>query len=174
MIETNGKDLRFPTYEQVEARKAEIYNAAQRLAVLAGEFPWMKYPNEFVDDEESYYGDEHQSYQTLLLDPGRTTPEYDIEDPAQSALILEIDNESIVHRSLDVLKDILSEANLNDREKRVIELKFGFAEGGAITLKEVAEKVGVSLERISQIEEKALAKLRYTASKLGIVREDLF
>ena len=52
-------------------------------------------------------------------------------------------------------------AELSERERRVMELRFGLRDGQARTLEEVAEQVGVSRERIRQIEGKALRKLRH-------------
>ena len=49
---------------------------------------------------------------------------------------------------------------LNDREARVLELRFGLEDGKTRTLEEVARDFGVTRERIRQIEAKALRKLR--------------
>jgi RNA polymerase primary sigma factor len=50
-------------------------------------------------------------------------------------------------------------AALSERERRVVTLRFGLGDGQAHTLTAVAEQVGVSRERIRQIEGKALRKL---------------
>ena len=47
-----------------------------------------------------------------------------------------------------------------DREKQILDMRFGLADGQPHTLAEVAKKLGVSRERIRQIEEAALKKLR--------------
>jgi len=49
---------------------------------------------------------------------------------------------------------------LTDREARVVRMRFGIGERNAHTLEEVGRLFGVTRERIRQIEEKALAKLR--------------
>ena len=55
---------------------------------------------------------------------------------------------------------------LNDREKRVLQLRFGLEDGRSRTLEEVGREFGVTRERIRQIEAKALRKLRHpTRSK---------
>ncbi|MFW5719774.1 MAG: sigma-70 family RNA polymerase sigma factor [Candidatus Dojkabacteria bacterium] len=56
------------------------------------------------------------------------------------------------------LKEALNE--LNDREKKVLELRFGLDDGIARTLEEVGQEFNVTRERIRQIEAKALKKLR--------------
>ena len=50
---------------------------------------------------------------------------------------------------------------LTDREKTVIELRFGLTDGRPRTLEEVGQEFGVTRERIRQIESKTLLKLRH-------------
>jgi len=50
---------------------------------------------------------------------------------------------------------------LTDREKRVLQLRFGLKDGHARTLEEVGKEFNVTRERIRQIEGKALRKLRH-------------
>ncbi len=52
---------------------------------------------------------------------------------------------------------------LNDREARVLQLRFGLEDGRSRTLEEVGRDFGVTRERIRQIEAKALNKLRNTS-----------
>ena len=50
--------------------------------------------------------------------------------------------------------------DLKDRERQVIVLRFGLADGHPRTLEEVGKEFNVTRERIRQIEAKALRKLR--------------
>ena len=50
--------------------------------------------------------------------------------------------------------------SLTDRERQVVELRFGLRDGRARTLEEVGREFNVTRERIRQIEAKALRKLR--------------
>ncbi len=57
------------------------------------------------------------------------------------------------------LEEVLS--TLNDREQKVLKLRFGLEDGRARTLEEVGREFDVTRERIRQIEAKALRKLRH-------------
>lgn len=57
------------------------------------------------------------------------------------------------------LSDVLE--TLTEREKKVLELRFGLEDGRARTLEEVGKEFDVTRERIRQIEAKALRKLRH-------------
>jgi RNA polymerase primary sigma factor len=52
-------------------------------------------------------------------------------------------------------------AALSDRERQVLELRFGLVDGKDHTLEEVSQHFDVTRERIRQIEAKALRKLRH-------------
>lgn len=51
-------------------------------------------------------------------------------------------------------------ASLTARESRIVELRYGLRDGQPLTLQDVAERFGLTRERIRQIEKEALAKLR--------------
>jgi RNA polymerase primary sigma factor len=65
--------------------------------------------------------------------------------------------------SFSLLKDKLGDVlcSLTERERRVLELRFGLGDGFARTLEEVGQQFRVTRERIRQIEAKALRKMRH-------------
>ena len=65
--------------------------------------------------------------------------------------------------SFTMLQEQLQEVlnTLNDRERKVIQLRFGLQDGHPRTLEEVGREFGVTRERIRQIESKTLSKLRH-------------
>jgi DNA-binding CsgD family transcriptional regulator len=65
--------------------------------------------------------------------------------------------------SRELLKEQIEQvfSTLSDREKRVLEERFGLKDGRPKTLEEVGKMFAVTRERIRQIEAKALRKLRH-------------
>jgi RNA polymerase primary sigma factor len=51
--------------------------------------------------------------------------------------------------------------SLSERERAVLEMRFGLKDGESHTLEEVGQAFGVTRERVRQIESKALRKLRH-------------
>jgi RNA polymerase primary sigma factor len=57
------------------------------------------------------------------------------------------------------LREVLN--GLPPREVRILQLRYGLLDGQAYTLEEVGRKVGVTRERVRQIEAQALNRLRH-------------
>jgi RNA polymerase primary sigma factor len=65
--------------------------------------------------------------------------------------------------SFNLLKGKLGEVlnGLTERERRILELRYGLMDGYSRTLEEVGKQYNVTRERIRQIEAKALRKLKH-------------
>jgi RNA polymerase primary sigma factor len=74
--------------------------------------------------------------------------------------------------TLDMLKEevrgLLEEVIKDERESDILKLRFGLEEKDNYSLREIGRKYGVSRERIRQIQERALGKLRVKAEKRGL------
>ncbi|SHG96466.1 RNA polymerase sigma factor RpoD [Tepidibacter thalassicus] len=81
---------------------------------------------------------------------GDFIPDEDAPAPAEAA-------------AYSLLKEQIEEVlgSLNEREQKVLKLRFGLEDGRARTLEEVGREFDVTRERIRQIEAKALRKLRH-------------
>ena len=61
----------------------------------------------------------------------------------------------------DLLQDVLED--LPPREVRILQMRYGLVDGETYTLEEVGQKLGVTRERVRQIEVQALSRLRHPA-----------
>jgi RNA polymerase primary sigma factor len=61
----------------------------------------------------------------------------------------------------ELLQDVLQD--LPPREVRILQMRYGLVDGETYTLEEVGQKLGVTRERIRQIEVQALSRLRHPA-----------
>lgn len=59
------------------------------------------------------------------------------------------------------IESLLSEGSLEEREKEIIKLRYGLAGNNPLTLKEIGQMYGITRERVRQIEERTLFKLRH-------------
>ncbi len=68
------------------------------------------------------------------------------------------------------LQQILNDSMdiLSDREKKIVKLRFGIGGVGPLTLEEIGHLVGVTRERIRQIQNKSIEKLRSVSSILEL------
>jgi len=71
-------------------------------------------------------------------------------------------SESLKQEVMDAL------STLSDRERTVLEMYFGIGRDYALTLNEIGDEFGLTRERIRQIKEKALRRLRHKSRSQGL------
>jgi RNA polymerase primary sigma factor len=125
---------REPTRAEI-AQALDISTEALSATLAANQTP-MSLERPIGTDEESTFGD-------LVADGVATSPD---ERAFEGVLKAE------VHRAL--------EQTLSDRERAVLRLRFGLGNSGAYPLDKIGEMLGLTRERVRQIEGEALAKLR--------------
>lgn len=71
----------------------------------------------------------------------------------------------------NLLKEHLMEVlhNIPPREVRILQLRYGLLDGQSYTLEEVGRKMGVTRERVRQIEAQALSRLRHPGHRRKLV-----
>lgn len=78
--------------------------------------------------------------------------------------------DEVIKRSIkDSLHEILGE--LGSREQEILKLRYGFHDDNALTLQEIGDRIGLSRERVRQIEERALQKLRHDRRTFYLVNQ---
>ncbi|THB65537.1 MAG: sigma-70 family RNA polymerase sigma factor [Spirochaetaceae bacterium] len=120
------------------------------------------------DREISEYMDlpEEKVKEIMRLSQDTASLDTSVDDNNSTALsdliedeITEAPFESVFYLSLqDSVQDILQE--LNAREQRIIMLRYGLDGSGPYTLEETGRFLGITRERVRQIQEKAIDKLR--------------
>ena len=139
---------REPSYEEIADAMGPDWNAekVEEAFKLTREPFSLETP--IGDEEDSFYGD--------------FIPDENVESPVEQA-------------SKIILSEELEEAlsKLNEREAMVLKLRKGLVDGREHTLEEVGSHFGVTRERIRQIENKALRKLKYHESRTRKLRDFL-
>lgn len=166
-IADQGRTIRIPVHMHETINK--LRKIKTQLASKLGRSPS---PGELarameMDREKLEYIDQISQYPTSLTGE-RSSSNGDEEDVQLSEIVADTRIEGpeeeaareILHKELiDLLKE------LPDRERRVLELRFGLVDGVVRTLEEVGKEFKVTRERIRQIEAKALFRLREIAEE---------
>ena len=145
MVETINKLIRIqrqllqdlgrePTPEEI-GREMEFSPEKVREILKVSQEP-VSLETPIGEEEDSHLGD-------FIEDSDAVVPV-----DAASFILLQEQLDSVLH-------------TLSDREKKVIQLRFGLTDGHPRTLEEVGREFGVTRERIRQIESKTLSKLRH-------------
>lgn len=111
-------------------------------------------------------GQETLSLEEPVGDDGATLADF-VENDLTQALEDQVDSSLLENEIRQAL------SGLTARESRIVELRYGLRDGQPLTLQDVAERFGLTRERIRQIEKEALAKLRrpdHAARLMGFVQ----
>jgi len=99
--------------------------------------------------------DEEMTLEDVLSDDGKGNPH---------EVFLRSENAQILQNSL---------MSLPERDREILSLRFGLVDNEPKTLGEVADKLGLSRERVRQLEERAVEHLRLDAQKAGLLEYNI-
>ena len=75
--------------------------------------------------------------------------------------------EELVRKELEQTIETLL-GTLNDRQRKILQLHYGMEDGTCYSLEEIGRKLGISKERVRQIERQAMDKLQKIGASLGL------
>ncbi len=130
--------------EQSLGRKPQPAEIAAEMGLDPSKIEWMQTVSWRPLSLEQPVGEEEDSEFGSLIE--------DETEPSPSQTVIE----TLLRDKVD---QVLS--TLTPREQRIIRLRFGLVNGKSYTLEEVGQKFGLTRERIRQIENRALRRLRH-------------
>ena len=158
-IADQGRTIRMPIHVLDAVNK--VTRAQRELTQQVGRAPTIEELATDLDLEPSRVVELQRIAQdTVSLE----TPVGEDADGTLADLVQDTDSDAPADAAAFVsLQDQLARAleGLNDRERQVLIMRFGLADGRMRTLEEVGSHFKVTRERIRQLEAKALAKLRH-------------
>ncbi len=129
---------REPTMEEVAKKMNIPIEQAERL---------RKMTRDPVSLEDEVRGTDSKTLKDVVKDPGTVSPQEELDH----------------HRLQRAAEDSLG--LLNDRERNILRWRFGMKGQNDHTLEEIGAKLGLSRERVRQLEARALAKLRASGNR---------
>ena len=139
---------REPSYEEIAEQMGPGWTADKVEEVFKVSQEPVSLETPIGDEKDSFYGD--------------FIPDDNVESPVDQA------SKTLLSEELEGALDKLTE-----RESMVLKLRKGLVDGREHTLEEVGAYFGVTRERIRQIENKALRKLKYHESRTRKLRDFL-
>lgn len=173
-LASESMELKVPERELRVIRRFERYLAI--LAVSEGDidFPWHV-PYRAIKDFCEISGSDERKIESFVRSRRIVSLERlqdlavlnnDEADPPEIDFVgSDIDERPVEEKVLEQLKkeavqNVMDEGRLTKREKEILELRYGFNGYQPHTLQEIGSNMGVTRERVRQIEKEALAKMK--------------
>ncbi len=159
-LANHGRIIRIPVHTVDRLRK--MARVVQRLEQQHGRRPTTEEIGTEMDQPPAkirqlmHWATRPVSLEKPVGDERDTELSYFVEDKNT----LDPEEMTDIHLLSETVKELLS--RLTAREERILRLRYGLQDGRTRTLKQVGDKLGLSRERVRQIEREALTKMRLT------------
>ncbi|MEM6447331.1 MAG: sigma-70 family RNA polymerase sigma factor [Cyanobacteria bacterium J06642_2] len=166
-IQNKGRMIRLPAhmYEKV----SQVKRRYRELSVDKGGNPKVDEVFESLEISDNYreliarHMSDIRSLNLIVGDEDGTELQHFIQDEGS-------DPSDHLNRVAHCEEVTMLVEQLGDREREVIAARYGLDGGDGLTLREIGERIGLSRERVRQIERRALRKLRRLQMELATVR----
>lgn len=153
-----GRVIRIPVHMLNTIKKC--YFVAKHLTQELGRDPESDELSDYMDLTAARVAE------IMQLSQDTTSLDVTVDDDNYTRLADLIEDEAseqpfdlVFHVTLqDTIREVLKQ--LSNREMKIIQLRFGLSGEGPFTLEETGKFLGITRERVRQIQEKAIAKLR--------------
>ena len=166
-IADNGRTIRLPVHlnDSLSRLKRAEHELTYKLNRSPNETELSKYLGISVQRLRDLYAlsQDTVSYDTPIGEDGDSEM-VDMLEGDPDANPVEQVSTIMLHEDLESLMQILT-----PREKEIICMRFGFYDGRIQTLEEIGSKMGVTRERIRQLESKALNKMRRPGRRVKLL-----
>lgn len=160
-LDEQGRTIRVPCY--IAESKRRIHQAASDLSRRLDRQPELIEVADEVGLTKDKVWEILQSTQDIVsldISLDETRGERTLGDLMTDDKSLSPEDEVLKTARIELIEKVLS--TLQTREALVIKLRFGLCDGYPSTLAQIGEKLGISRERVRQIEADALRKLRHS------------
>lgn len=156
-----GRTIRLPVH--ITENVSKVKKAERELLVKLGRNPTDEEISKLISLDEQIVSDARLFYtEPTSLDTPVGDDEADtLGDFVEDEHFINPESFCLKESNKDVIDQVLQ--TLSKRERDILKMRFGMDTNKTMTLKEVGEAYGLTKERIRQIENKALEKLRAPA-----------
>ena len=150
-----GRDIRIPSYKYEQLSK--VNRTIMEYISEFGETPTTKYIADKTELKESKVVLLLNEFQDILSLNETIGDNIFLEDVIWASD--NIEEKIIKEDQLAEMRELLDNI-LSDREKEILELRYGLYDNKIHTLKEIGDMLSITRERVRQIEKKAITKLK--------------
>lgn len=161
-IISKGREIRIPSYKHDLLNK--INKFIMDAVMLKGDYPTIYEISDGLEINLEKVQELMVEFQETISLSSPIGEDIYLEDTIPSEVHNDLEDNIIRNISAEQINEILNK--LNEREKQILKLRFGFDGNQIHTLEDIGQSFSITRERVRQIEQKTLEKLRIRYSDL--------
>lgn len=161
-IINKGREIRIPSY------KYDLLNKTNKFimehVMLNGDYPTIEVIANKTGYSPNKIEDLMLEFQDIISLNAPIGEDIFLEDTIAESSHNELENKILRKMGKHQIEDILNK--LNEREKQILKMRYGFEENKIYTLEDIGQSFNITRERVRQIEQKTLEKLKNRYSEV--------